>query len=68
MRVCPYCNQPIVLNPSATERAKSTGLPVSYYTNLFTSHSECAVAERSRQSSELMTQITKVQKEKMTQV
>lgn len=57
MRICPYCNQPIRLQPSATERAESYGGKPSDYTDLFPYHAECFVADRSRQSSELMAAI-----------
>jgi hypothetical protein len=53
-KICKYCNKPIILNPSATERAKKYGGKPKDYIDLFTSHSACLIAERNRQSSELM--------------
>ena len=46
---CTICDKPIVLVPSAEERAAKdlSGNPASYYTKLFTSHSECFIAKRS---------------------
>ena len=40
-RNCTVCNKPIVLVPSAAERAKKYGQTPAYYLNLFTTHSEC---------------------------
>jgi hypothetical protein len=53
---CTICNKPIVLVPSAAERAAKdlAGKSASYYTSLFTTHSECAVAQRSEQARQLM--------------
>lgn len=42
-RKCTKCNTPIVLNPSATERARKYGNTVSYYLNLFTICSSCQI-------------------------
>jgi hypothetical protein len=45
---CSICGKPIRLIPSATGRARKdvTGKPASYYTQLFTTHAECAIAKR----------------------
>ena len=45
---CKHCNQPIVLVPSAAERAKRdcTGKTAEYYTNLFDYHAACTLALR----------------------
>lgn len=45
---CSICNKPIVLIPSAAERAKKdvAGRPASYFTNLFREHVECALRKR----------------------
>lgn len=63
---CNICGKPIVLVPSAAERARKyqsyDGHPASYYTSLFTSHSECFVAKRSAESVELMRKIVAEQK------
>ena len=54
---CTICNKPIVLMPSAAERAKKAGGKPSDYTKLFTEHAECAVAKREREAVELMRKI-----------
>lgn len=53
-RLCPYCNKPIVLVPSAIERAKKSGGKPSDYTNLFPYHADYFVADRSRQAYQLI--------------
>lgn len=54
MRNCTHCGKPIVLTPSATERAKKFGGVPSDYTNLFTIHSECLIQKRNEETSELI--------------
>ena len=46
MAKCTYCNQIIVLVPSARERAKNCrqGLTARDYTAMFTAHSDCQAA------------------------
>lgn len=53
---CTICKKPIVLVPSAAERAKKdvTGKPAAYYTALFTEHGACVVDTRERETIELM--------------
>lgn len=51
---CTICNKPIVLVPSAKERAAKYGGRPSDYAKLFTTHSECFVAKRERETRELM--------------
>lgn len=51
---CTICNKPVVLIPSASERARQFGGKPEDYTKLFTEHAECLIAKRSRESSELM--------------
>jgi hypothetical protein len=53
---CTICNKPIVLVPSAAERAArdTSHNPASYYTNLFTEHSECTLRQRAEGVSKLM--------------
>lgn len=43
---CTICNQPIVLVPSAAERAARHGGKPADYTALFTTHAKCAVDQR----------------------
>jgi hypothetical protein len=47
---CTHCNKPIVLIPSAQERAKKDvcGNAAAYYTSLFTIHAECQLKLRSQ--------------------
>ena len=54
---CKICNEPIVLAPSAAERAKKFGGKPSDYTKLFTTHTDCALAKRKKDTSELMRRI-----------
>lgn len=42
-RICPHCNEPIVLVPSAAARAKKFGETAEYYRNLFTVCSDCQI-------------------------
>lgn len=51
---CSICGKPIILVPSAKERAKKYGRKPSDYTRLFTTHSECALAKREADTLELM--------------
>ena len=51
---CTICSKPIVLVPSAAERAKKSGGKPSDYTKLFTTHAKCAVAKREQETVELM--------------
>ena len=53
---CTICNKPIVLRPTAAERAAKdvTGKSAAYYTSLFTTHADCAIAKRERGVSELI--------------
>lgn len=39
--ICKYCNKPVVLVPSAAERAKRYGGKASDYTKLFPTHTAC---------------------------
>ncbi len=57
--ICKYCNKPVILSPSASERAKKSDKPASYYTALFPNHSACEVAARSADSVALMRRINK---------
>lgn len=49
---CTICNKPIVLVPSAEERAKKdmAGNPPIYYVKLFREHSECALIKREEET------------------
>jgi len=51
---CKLCGTEIHLVPSASERAARYGGSPQDYTKLFTAHSFCVVAERSRQTLEFI--------------
>lgn len=53
-KLCRICGEPIVLKPSATERAIKYGGVPSDYIKLFDAHSSCALKERSEQVAELV--------------
>jgi len=54
MANCTICDKPIILTPSAAERAEKHGGKPSDYTKLFTTHSKCFVEKRSEEARELM--------------
>lgn len=60
MKNCTICGKPIVLAPSAAERAAKdvTGRTAAYYTNLFTEYSECTIKKRQTDTLALMRKIT----------
>ena len=45
---CKYCGKPVVLVPSAVERAKKFGGKPSDYTKLFPSHAKCIIDNRNK--------------------
>lgn len=47
---CSYCNKPVVLVPSAQERAAKFGGRPSDYTALFPDHAECFIKARDKPS------------------
>ncbi len=51
---CAICHKPIVLVPSAADRAAKHGGSPSDYTALLTTHAECAVRKREAESVALM--------------
>lgn len=53
---CTICSKPIILVPSAKERAAKdvTGKSAAYYTKLFTEHAQCVIDKRERETLELM--------------
>jgi hypothetical protein len=53
---CTICGKPIVLIPSAEERARKdvTGKTAAYYTSLFTTHSACELKKRAEDTRALM--------------
>jgi len=54
MKNCTICNKPIKLVPSAKERADKHGGKPSDYTNLFTTHTECALKKRKQETLDLI--------------
>ena len=54
---CNICGKPVVLVPSAAERARKSDKPASYYTGLFPTHASCAVKKRTEEAKELMRKI-----------
>lgn len=51
---CTHCGKPIVLVPSAAERAKTFGGRPDDYTRLFTAHAACTLEARAASTHELM--------------
>ena len=51
---CTICNKPIVLVPSAAERAAKHGGKPSDYTKLFTTHPQCHIDQYRRDTSALI--------------
>jgi hypothetical protein len=49
---CSFCGKPVVLVPSAAERAKHLGKSASYYTALFPNHTDCLIRHRNKLFSE----------------
>lgn len=59
MNNCTYCNKPIVLVPSASERARKFGGKASDYTKLFTVHRWCQIDARNKEVMALIQRRTK---------
>lgn len=57
---CIICGKPISLSPSAAERAAkdTAGNPPSYYTQLFTVHTQCVLDKRAADTSALMRKLS----------
>ena len=53
---CTLCGKPVMLIPSATERASKdvTGRPASFYTALFTTHAACVLEKRAQDTTKFM--------------
>ncbi len=56
---CTICGNPIVLNPSAKERARKYGGKPSDYTKLFTAHSDCIIKKREKETLEIIHSLNK---------
>ena len=55
-RNCTICGKPIILIPSAEQRAAKdvTGKSAEYYRNLFTEHSTCTLFKRAEETMDLV--------------
>jgi hypothetical protein len=54
MANCTHCGKPIILVPSAKERAEKFGGRPEDYTSQFTIHPECQIEKRKKETSELI--------------
>lgn len=63
MLKCTICQQPIVLIPSAQERAKKFGGSAKDYEGLFTQHPECAIHQGNQGATALVKTIKSRQPE-----
>ena len=54
---CTICHKPIVLVPSAQERAKKFGGKPSDYTRQFTEHAACTLAKRTADTARLLNNV-----------
>lgn len=60
---CTICHQPIVLSPSAAERARKDMDPshdARYYTSLFTEHTKCFLEKRAKDTHDLMKRLAAI--------
>lgn len=57
--ICRHCNKPVILVPSAAERARKdvTGKSAAYYTSLFPTHAECSIRYRDSGSTYLIPKV-----------
>ncbi len=52
--ICPTCNKPVILVPSAAERASKYDKTASYYRGLFKEHSACFIKRRNEDARALL--------------
>lgn len=57
MANCVYCKKPIILVPSAQERAERYGGKPSDYTKQFTYHADCFTKHHQQETSALINRI-----------
>lgn len=57
---CSICGKPVVLVPSAEERAKKYGNSPSFYRSLFKTHAACALKKRADETKALIAKINAV--------
>lgn len=58
-RNCNICNTPIVLVPSAEERARKYGGTPQHYINQFTAHADCIIKKRESETVGLVRLLNK---------
>jgi hypothetical protein len=58
-RKCDICSKPIVLVPSASERARKFGGKPQDYIDQFTTHTDCFIAKRTQGTLDLMRSLNK---------
>ena len=51
---CNLCGKPVILVPSAKERATHYGGTPDFYTQLFPAHTSCTLAKRAQETLGLM--------------
>jgi hypothetical protein len=56
---CTLCGKPVILVPSAKERAKRFGGIPSDYTRLFQEHAECVIAHNKSEVAALIARLSK---------
>ena len=64
--ICTICKTPVVLSPSASERAKKYGETAQYYIDLFPTHSQCFIEKRNADTSEFIKRINAQPKQYVT--
>ena len=58
-RKCTICGKPIILIPSAEQRAANvTGKSAEYYRNLFTEHSTCTLFKHAEETADLVRKLS----------
>jgi hypothetical protein len=54
---CTICKQPVILHPTAEQRAKKFGGKAEDYTRLFLTHNTCELKKRAQETTDLMRRI-----------
>lgn len=54
---CTICGRPVVLNPSAQERAEKYGGTAQDYIKLFPQHAQCILNKRNKDTAALIKRI-----------
>jgi hypothetical protein len=59
---CSICGKPVVLSPSAAQRAaQDSSRTAQEYTRLFPTHTECFLRKRKQETTELMRRVVAAQ-------